>query len=135
MSKPVFDDLFRFHGRRNRRSYALVSLALWSLFIVATALLVLIGAAASETIGTTVAVLWLVGLIPFAWAGVAVTAQRCRDANWTGWIGLLALVPYVSLLLGLALCFVPGSFGTNRYGTDPLAPGELDFGRLHARAA
>ncbi|MFT3973567.1 MAG: DUF805 domain-containing protein [Amaricoccus sp.] len=135
MSKPVFDDVFRFHGRRNRRSYALFTLAIWSLFLTATFVLVLVGASASENLGTAVAVLWLVGLLPFAWASWSVSAQRCRDIGWTGWAALLALMPYVGFAFSVALFFIPGTSGANRYGPDPVQPVGPALGRLRVHAA
>jgi hypothetical protein len=36
MSRPVFDDIFRFHGRRNRRSCILFTLGAWLLMLALT---------------------------------------------------------------------------------------------------
>lgn len=122
MSKPVFDDVFCWRGRRNRRSYILFLLAGWVAFCALTALLVLVGATASDDTGTVVAVGWLACVLPFAWANVAVTAQRCRDCGVTGWAALLCLLPYAGALFCLVLAAVPGTPGANRYGDAPARP-------------
>lgn len=123
MSKPVFDDLFRFRGRRNRRSYILYGLAAGALLLVLTSVLVIVGASSGDNVGTAVAVAWLAGLLPFSLSVCAVTSQRCRDAGWTGWIAILVLVPYLGAAVFLVLCLVPGDRDANRYGADPLSGG------------
>lgn len=45
--------------------------------------------------------------------------RRLNDLNHSGWLGLLALVPLVNVLLGLYLTFWPGSKGSNNYGPAP----------------
>jgi uncharacterized membrane protein YhaH (DUF805 family) len=51
---------------------------------------------------------------------LAVYTQRCRDFGWSGWAVLIMLVPVVGILFYLALFFIPGTHGPNRYGPDPL---------------
>lgn len=131
MSKPVFDDVLRLHGRRDRLSYVLITLACWAIFLTVTFLLILIGASASETMGTAVAVLWLIGLLPLAWTRLAVSAQRCRDLGWSGWLAALVLVPYLGLLFSVVLFLARGELGPNRYGPDPIEPGAGRLARLH----
>ena len=45
--------------------------------------------------------------------------------NFTGLWLLIAFIPLLNLILGLALLFAPGSPGANRFGPDPRAPGSL----------
>ncbi len=52
-----------------------------------------------------------------AWA---VAAQRCRDFGWTGWATLIILIPVIGFFFSLALLFIPGDVGSNRYGPDQL---------------
>ncbi len=116
MSKPVFEDLFRFAGRRNRKSYALYAL----LLIVILGLVW--GVAIALTGNDEYTMMVIAGIISVA-AGVsswAVGAQRCRDFGWTGWAVLLTLIPYLGVVFSLAILFVPGNIGPNRYGPDPL---------------
>jgi uncharacterized membrane protein YhaH (DUF805 family) len=42
--------------------------------------------------------------------------QRCHDFDQPGWWSLLFLVPFVNLLFGLFLIFMPGTQGHNRWG-------------------
>jgi len=52
---------------------------------------------------------------------LTVVARRCHDAGWTGWLCLIALLPYVGFGFILLMLFVPGTKGPNRYGLDPRA--------------
>jgi uncharacterized membrane protein YhaH (DUF805 family) len=118
MSKPVFEDLFKFSGRRNRQSYVYLLLAQ-------------IGAAILLSIVTMFAFAMLASVAPLAYllilavlagfVAVAVSAwasgsQRIRDFGQSGvWI-LLTLVPYVGWIVSLAIMFIPSSEGENKYG-------------------
>ncbi|MGC8469666.1 MAG: DUF805 domain-containing protein, partial [Acetobacteraceae bacterium] len=62
---------------------------------------------------------WLV-MIPLAVSGWAVMGQRCRDFGWTGWAVLITLIPFIGGLFAIALLFIPGDEGTNRYGPSPI---------------
>jgi len=89
MSKPVFSDLFKFSGRRNRQSYILLKLFYFLIFWIAVAL--------STTMIMTVPVLgfilWMaigIGLIAAAISVIAATTQRIRDFGQSGvWVLLL----------------------------------------------
>jgi len=63
---------------------------------------------------------WVSGLV--ALPHLVPMAQRCRDINWPGWAALLIFVPFLGETFWLALFFIPGTRGPNRYGPDPLAP-------------
>ena len=119
MSKPVFQDIFKFSGRRNRQSYILVLLAqiaaLIGLAIVATIAVALLASVAP--LGWLLLLATLAGFVTVAWSGWATGNQRIRDFDRSGvWI-LLVLVPYVGWLVSLAIMFVPSTPGENRYGT------------------
>ena len=133
MSKPIFEDNFKFSGRRNRKSYFLYGLAIMFVFIILS--LVIIAAVPDDFIGNngrgpmqfylsgiSPILAILVGLIgiPVLISIWAVTAQRCRDFGWTGWAALITLIPYLGFIFSLALLFIPGTQGENRYGPDPL---------------
>jgi uncharacterized membrane protein YhaH (DUF805 family) len=119
MSKPVLEDLFRFSGRRNRKSYALYSLAQLALLSGLIAAFLPAAANGADAIVVVLVVLLLVAGL----SANAVAAQRCRDFGWTGWAILIALLPFVGWIFAVALFFIPGSDGPNRYGPDPLARG------------
>ncbi|HET6608094.1 MAG TPA: DUF805 domain-containing protein [Rhodopila sp.] len=117
MSKPVMEDLFSFRGRRNRQSYILASLAFLVIMIVVWAIAFFVSYS-SDSLMTMI----IAGLlsIPFAIVGWALGSQRCRDFGWTGWAMLLTLIPYVGWIFAIAIMFIPGTQGSNRYGPDPL---------------
>ncbi|MEP2716501.1 DUF805 domain-containing protein [Pseudophaeobacter sp.] len=115
MSKPVFQDLFAFEGRRNRKSYVFYIL---SLFAITLPIGALIG-----VMGPNNSIVWVVMLviyIPLAISSLAVGSQRCRDCGWTGWLVLLGAIPYVGIIFALVLLFYPGTAGDNKYGYDHL---------------
>lgn len=119
MSKPIFEDLFSFEGRRNRKSYFLYILIMTVISIVLAMVLVPI-AVGTGGIGMVLFVLFL----PILVSSWAVGSQRCRDFGWTGWAILISAIPYVGILFALALLFIPGNQGSNRYGEDPLGQPE-----------
>lgn len=132
MSKPVLEDIFRFSGRRNRKSYNLYLIVSW--FV----------GAGGQMVGTSGEVaLVLLGMLIMLVVGVsqiAVTTQRFRDFGWTGWSVLIVpgfvvctflaylydvpelvwVIIFLSVCYAVALMCVPGSRGDNRYGPDPL---------------
>lgn len=118
MSKPVFEDIFKFSGRRNRQSYVYLLLAQ----IGAAILLTIVGMFGFALLASVPALAYLVLLAMLAgFVAVAVSAwasgsQRIRDFGHSGvWI-LLTLVPYVGWIVSLAIMFVPSSEGENKYG-------------------
>ena len=124
MSKPVFEDIFTFSGRRNRLSYILFQISIWILFLVGGIIAVTVGITAlgdgfngGEVI--VLLILALVFLVMFI-SDFAVTAQRFRDIGFTGWAALLTLVPYVGLIVWVVLMLIPGTSGENKYGPDLL---------------
>lgn len=118
MSKPVFEDVFSFSGRRNRKSYFLAVLAFVCIFF----LLAFIGAASvsASSDGSGFLVVMVLLAIPLMIMNLAVTSQRIRDFGWTGWAVLLGLIPYIGFIFQIAILFIPGTQGANRYGPDPL---------------
>ncbi len=109
MSKPVFEDLFTFSGRRNRLSYLLYSLAVTGLFGVIYLLA-----------GSTGPLVFLL-VTPLIISSWAVGGQRCRDFGWSGWAVLIILIPYVGGIFAIIIMFIPGNRSENKYGPDPLA--------------
>lgn len=118
MSKPVFQDVFKFSGRRNRQSYIMLLLAqigaLIGLAIVTGIAIALADSASALSLILFVAV--IVGFIAVAVSGWANGSQRIRDFGYSGvWI-LATLIPYVGFAVSLAIIFVPSSEGDNKYG-------------------
>ena len=124
MSKPIFEDPFRFSGRRNRKSYILYSLAIFAALVgVIVSLDRPIATGPYGEPAFDVGHLALMGLafILFVVSSGAVGAQRCRDFGWSGWAILITLIPYVGPAFVLALWFIPRTPGDNRYGDDPIS--------------
>jgi uncharacterized membrane protein YhaH (DUF805 family) len=121
MSKPVFEDLLTFSGRRDRKSYMMFYLSLFGFGFFLGLIYLLVGNVplpAGMADGILIALFAVLQLV----AGV-VTAQRCRDIGVTGWVGLLVLVPYVGWLATIAFLALPGKDGDNRFGPDPRGAG------------
>jgi uncharacterized membrane protein YhaH (DUF805 family) len=118
MSKPVTEDLFSFSGRRNRKSYIFASLLIFAVIV-----LVWCVAGAISYASNGYALFIVAGLIsiPAAVAGWALGSQRCRDFGWSGWAMLITLIPYVGWIFAIAIMFIPGTQGPNRYGPDMLS--------------
>jgi uncharacterized membrane protein YhaH (DUF805 family) len=118
MSKPIFQDVFKFSGRRNRKSYILLTLAqigaLIGLAIVTAIAVALLTSVAP--LGYLLMLAVIAGFVAVAVSGWAAGSQRIRDFGHSGvWI-LLTLIPYVGWIVCLAIMFVPSSEGENRYG-------------------
>jgi uncharacterized membrane protein YhaH (DUF805 family) len=121
MSKPVFSNWFAFSGRRNRKSYFLYVVALFVILLVIWG--VGLGVAAAFDRGepsmAAIAVATILSIV-IGISHLIVSGQRCRDFGWTGWAVLLSWIPAVGWIFGLAIFFVPGTDGPNRYGPDPV---------------
>ena len=118
MSKPVFEDVFKFSGRRNRKSYILLLLAqvgaAVALGILAIVALMMLNSAAPLAYLLILAV--AAGFVAVAVSGWANGSQRIRDFGKSGvWI-LLTLVPYIGWIASLAIIFIPSDPGENKYG-------------------
>ena len=115
MSKPVFEDLFTFSGRRNRQSFILFQLASFVAVMLGVGIITTITVMA-PTVG---AILWFigaVGLVALAVANWATASQRIRDFNQSGVWALVLLIPYVGFAASLALWLIPSTEGENKYG-------------------
>jgi uncharacterized membrane protein YhaH (DUF805 family) len=117
MAKPVFRRLFAISGRRGRLSYSIVSL-----IFLATLCILWYAVSAMNRPGWTEGAYLLAVLItiPIALSNWLVAAQRCRDFNWSGAAVVFTMVPLVGWLLAVALFFIPGDTGPNRFGPDPI---------------
>lgn len=117
MSKPVFSDLLTFSVRRNRKSYAMLMLALLPLLILA----IVVAELTRTDVGSIVALLILLVWMVFS---AAATSQRLNDIGWSGWLGFGLFVLPFGFFFELALLLIPGESGPNKYGPDPLKPPE-----------
>lgn len=116
-SLPEYGELkvFTTNGRIGRLRYMAWSLSL-ILLLAAGVILGGVGYAISPAIG------YLVGMAGFIAAmvvGVQIGVQRLHDIGWSGWLFLLALVPYLGSVFSLVIMLLPGSNGANRFGAPP----------------
>lgn len=104
MSKPPFEDIFRGGGRRNRLSFFYYSI---SVIIIASVLryigdlwmdYVLSEKYASVPGHYLFLVLFFVICITVGISNILVTAQRCRDCNWSSWLVFILFVPLFNIL-------------------------------------
>lgn len=68
----------------------------------------------------------LAGLIMLAMIApsLAVTVRRLHDLGWSGWWLLAQVIPFVSIVMLIGF-MMRGNDGPNKYGPDPLAPGNF----------
>lgn len=115
-SRDVRNDYLTFEGRVNRRAYIVLSLYILGAGLLALIPIGMVGAV-SNGLGGLLAVLVYFALFI---VGLSVNVRRCHDLNYSGWLVLATLIPYVNFLIGLYLLCAPGTKGPNRYGPDPL---------------
>jgi uncharacterized membrane protein YhaH (DUF805 family) len=128
-SKPVFSGLFRISGRRNRKSYFLLHVAMMAVSLV-WVVAALSAMADMKALGVSQndlpPVIWVIQIAafvigaPLTVIGILAMVQRCHDADRSGWWVLLWFVPLIGAVFWLVLFFIPGTRGPNKYGPDPL---------------
>ncbi|MDQ7310508.1 DUF805 domain-containing protein [Stenotrophomonas sp. Sm10] len=111
----------QFEGRANRREYWMFQLFL---LIVSTVLMVPLIAGLvmqSDMLGIAsiilLVVFWLATFVPV----IAVTVRRLHDCNQSGWMYLLAFVPFGGLVI-FVFALLPGTPQQNVYGPVPAGP-------------
>lgn len=104
-----------FSGRASRSEFWWVQLALAGLFILA--------AMVSAVIGSDwVAGAWVMFMFASAVPYIALTFRRLHDANFSGALGALWLVPYVGFLIVGILALMPSNPQGRRFEKAPLLP-------------
>jgi len=108
---------FGFQGRIDRQAFALGGLLLYvaRLYPVYRIIATTDEAAQSFWGGIFLIVIG-VALV----SHVAMCAKRLHDINRSGWLALLFVVG--DILMFLVLCFLPGTKGPNRFGSQTNAP-------------
>ena len=130
MSKPIFEDLFSFSCRRNRKSYLYVTLISCGIMFVSGlfvfGLTVLLGKLSSylPVLSAVLTLLLVVAAtlvtLAFLVISVSTTTQRIRDCGHTGVWFFVSWVPIIGWIPLVALFFLPGDEGDNKYGPDCL---------------
>ncbi len=122
-----FLELLHFEGRVGRRKYAVVGAILFAIKSIVDRVIgayVLpeapswfltywapLGKAARlghlSSVESRYLLTMMLFALPFIWIGVAMTVRRLRDAGQPVWLAILFFIPFLNLLLLLALCFLP----------------------------
>jgi uncharacterized membrane protein YhaH (DUF805 family) len=71
------------------------------------------------------AVIFLWAVLALYVPAIAAAVRRLHDTDKSGWWYLVASVPYVGVIILLVLLALQGTSGTNRFGEDPLASGDV----------
>lgn len=77
-------------------------------------------AALPGTIANAASIAIVVALLAIAVSSLAIGSQRLRDCDWSGWWFLMLFIPYVGFAISIAMLFIPGTRGSNRFGADPI---------------
>lgn len=118
----------QFSGRARRREFWSWFLFVWVALFICMYLDVALGlggSATSSSAGSGVSfnvnggVLTLVFALAMLVPNLAVTVRRLHDADKSGWMLLLAFIPFIGWLYLLFLYVQPGTTGPNRFGPDP----------------
>jgi len=121
MSKPIFEDLFKFSGRRNRKSYILLLLlqSVVGASLYGLSLYVIDQPDTSAPIGdlsflvSVVSALLLIVIVVSTWA---TGSQRLRDFGYSGWWISVTMLPLVGPFFTMWIMIQSSSVGENKYG-------------------
>ena len=101
-----------FFRRMSRGLFGILFIALWILGIIIFGIIKDTYGADSAGTNVVVALILLTSLYLFI--------RRLHDLNRPAWLSVLAIVPYINLILLVYLLFFKGTSGPNRFGADPL---------------
>lgn len=126
-SKPVFEGVFAFEGRRNRRSYVLIQITSFVAMAAAATLgvagVALYGDGGAVAVAASAFIVTAIGVFVAAFvAAWATSAQRVRDIGHPGPWCLIQAVPYVGWVAALFIIFTAGDTRVaNRFGNSCIA--------------
>lgn len=114
-----------FNGRARRTEY-------W-MFILFNAIFAIAAMLIDNMLGLTISTeipygpLYIIyGLAMFI-PGLAVAVRRLHDTGKSGWMILIALIPFIGGIILLVFMVTSGTVGSNEYGPDPKNPNnEID---------
>lgn len=113
---PLIKVLFSFKGRLSRDCFRLAGLFPIALLVAVAFVHELFGP--GHTADSASSAL----LVPAIWSLLAVCVKRCHDANYSGWLLLIWLLPLGNIAWAIWAGSKLGDFGRNRYGDNPLRP-------------
>lgn len=104
---PIKNQYADFEGRTGRQAF-------W-MFILFSFLLNFVIGIVEGMLGTMI--LGLLFSLAILVPSIAITARRLHDTNKSGWWQLIALVPFIGIVILIVLCVLPGTEGDNDYGS------------------
>ena len=114
-AQSFFGSMFKFEGRRGRKSYVLANVALIALAIA----VVIVGTVFAFLSYGLSLIIMVPAFIVLYVMSMIVSAQRIRDFDQSGCWVFLYLIPYVGFAIAIALAFIPPNPGMNKYGEQP----------------
>lgn len=112
-------------GRLRYLSYVTVGYLVFGLAVFVLGLIGGVGSLIGGGLGdggiasVIVGLLIIVGALVYFFFCILALIQRTHDMGWSGWAGLLTLIPFVALVW----VFMPGTKGDNRFGPPPTPNG------------
>lgn len=103
-----------FHGRVSRKQFWLFMLFMYiflSIFIFIRL------SAGDGALGILFAIVLLLFCLAMILPGLGIAARRLHDTNRSGWWQLIALLPFIGIIILLVFLVLPSTQGQNRFGT------------------
>jgi len=121
----ILSDLFNPTGRMARLPYAGYTILMYVAIMVMVGVFFLLSANGGVALG---AILLIIGIAACALASIIMQIKRLHDMDWAGaWVIALIvlgmgassypLLGLISMGIGIALFFIPGTQGPNRFGS------------------
>lgn len=116
-------EVFAVNGRIGRLRYLAYSVLLGLLSMVVVFIVAAIGGviAALTKSQTLMMVMIFLAYIPVLAVTFILAKRRLNDMDYSGWLSLLTLIPFVGILVYLWLIFGSGDAEANKYGPPPSA--------------
>lgn len=122
------EPFYSYRGRIGRLRFLAYNMVMGLLLYAVLLVFALVAAGLINAIGNNgflVVILVVVALAfaaGFVYATLVPAIRRLNDMNYTGWLSLLMLVPYLNILFFLFLALMPGTDGINDYGVPATPP-------------
>ncbi|MCB1383078.1 MAG: DUF805 domain-containing protein [Notoacmeibacter sp.] len=109
--------LWLYTSTRGRLGRLPFFLAMLLMAVILTLFLYLAGSSGKDTAGETFwAGVFLLGCVASLWLSFALAAKRAHDFGQPTIMGILMILPLVSVVAFIAFCFIPGHPGPNAFG-------------------
>ena len=115
-NQGFFSHFFSYKGRIGRLQYLVTALIAYALFLFP---LMMVGEKAAESNGSFIV---YICFIPCSVLHFLAMIKRLHDKSKEWWWAFASFVPYIGVIVGLYVLFMPGDEGLNDYGTEPLKP-------------